>query len=57
MSTLKQKVGDVPIERVFPSLVVVRQQVFFIPSTHETSIMHRTRDRISGCLKGSVFTQ
>lgn len=57
MSTLKQKVGIVPIERVFPSLVVVRQQVFFIPSTHETSVMHRTRDRISGCLKGSVFTQ
>lgn len=55
MSTLKQMVGIVPIERVFPSLVVVRQQVSFIPSTRETSMMHRTRDRISGCLNVSLL--
>lgn len=32
MSTLKQMVGIVPVERVFPSLVVVHQEVFFIPA-------------------------
>lgn len=43
MSTLKQMVGIMPIERVFLSLVVVHQEVFLIPSTYETSVMHRTR--------------
>lgn len=38
--------GSVPSERVRPSLAVVLR-VFFIPSTHETSVMHITRKKKS----------
>lgn len=40
MNSVSASGGSVPSERVPPLVVVLR--VFFIPSTHETSVMHVT---------------
>lgn len=42
MNSVSTSGGSVPSERVRPSLAVVLR-VFFIPGTHETSVMHITR--------------